>query len=149
MKKKEEELWISNISRTKDICIGDLRITIRVGQSINLLAKGRTGRPCYNFTRKQIDASVKSGSIFQNDMIRVREVPPVIFNHRLDLAQNSDRNSSRLKRKATEIENPEFPDLDMEEGSVEEYAAQNADMDFQDRQPVLAVDPKFAKPTEE
>lgn len=144
MKKKEEELWISNISRTKDICIGDLRITLKIGQSINLLAKGRTGRPCYNFTRKQIDDSIKSGSIFQNGMIRVREVPPVIFNHRLDLSQNVDR-KNRLKRKATEIENLEFPDLEVEDGSIEEYAVETADMDFQDRQPILAVDPKFAK----
>jgi hypothetical protein len=146
MRKKEEELWISNISRQKDVCIGDLRITLRIGQSINLLAKGKTGRPRYNITRKQIDDSIRLGSIFQrSDMIKVRVVPPVVFNHRIDVAGVADRNSSRLKRNPTEIVEPDFPDLDMEEGSEVEYAAQNADMDFADRQPILAVDPAFLK----
>jgi hypothetical protein len=47
------------------------------------------------------------------------------------------------------VEVPEFPDLDFEEGSEEEFAAQNADMDFADRAPIFAVDPKFKAPKDE
>jgi len=150
MIKKDEELWITNISRVKDISLGDLRLTIRRGQSINLLAKKKNGRPSYSFSREQIQASIDSGSIFsRSDEVKVRRIAPVVFNHRIDVIESSDRNSTRLKRKATEIDNPEFPDLDIDEGSLEEYAAQNADMDFADRQPILAVDPKFTKPSED
>ena len=146
--KKEEELWITNISRKQDASIGDLRITLRCGQSINLLAKKKNGLPMYTLTRKQIDDSITSGSIFQKrDRIKVRVVAPIIFNHRIDVVESIDRSSTRLNRKATPIEVPEFSDLDIPDDDKEtaEEAAKNADMDFADKQPLLAVDPKFKK----
>lgn len=142
--KKDEELWITNISREKDVALNDLRLTIRRGQSINLLAKKKNGQPVYNFSRKQIDASILSGSIFKKG-IKVRKVAPVVFNTRIDVEETLDRALTRLKRKPTEIEVPDYPDLDFDEGSIEDFAAENADMDFADRQPIIAVDPKFKK----
>lgn len=143
MYKKDEELWVTNISRQKDASIGDLRITIRKGQSKNLLAKDKKGRLRFNFTREQLDKSIRSGSIFENNNLKVREVAPVVFNHRIDIANLTDRSFTRLKRKPNEIEIPDFPDLDFDEISPEQYAEENADMDFEDRAPALAVDPKF------
>ena len=148
IKKKAEELWITNISRQQDISIGDLAITIRRGQSINLLAKKKNGRPKYLINRKQINASIDNGSIAaKSHVLKIRKVAPIIFNNRIDIAEITARQDTRLKRKPTEIENPDFPDLEFDEGSLEEFAAENADMDFQDRAPALAVDPKYKKPT--
>ena len=148
MPQKPEELWITNISQTQDISIGDLRLTIRQGQSINLLAKKKNGTSHYSFSRKQIDASIESGSIFKkSNLIKVRKVPPIIFSTRMDSVDTFNIAATRQKRKATEIEVMEYPDLVIEEGSLEDYARDNADMDFADRQPILPVDPKFKKPT--
>lgn len=144
MYKKDEELWVTNISIARDVSIADLRITIRKGQSKNLLAKDRKGRLRFNFTKVQLEKSIKSGSIFEkNNILKIREVPPVIFNNRVDVANLTNRASTRLKRKPNEIEIPDFPDLDFDEISPEQYAEENADMDFEDRAPALAVDPKF------
>jgi hypothetical protein len=148
IKQKAEELWITNISRVQNISIGDLALTLGCGQSVNLLAKKKNGQPRFALTRKQIDQSITSGSIAaKSHVIKVRQVAPVIFNNRIDVAQLAARKDTRLKRKPTEIEVLEFPDLDIDEGSLEEYAAENADMDFEDRRPALAVDPKYKKPT--
>lgn len=148
--KKPEELWITNISRDKDVSIGDLRLTLRIGQSINLLKTKKNGTPAFQFTRKQIDESIASGSIFKKgDVIKVRAVAPVVFSNRIDIAERTDRGTLRNKRKAQEVEVLEFPDLDFEEGSDEEFAAQNADMDFADRAPIFAVDPKFKAPKDD
>src|SRR5690606_26571479 len=142
--KKDEELWITNISRTRDVSITDLRITIRKGQSKNLLAKDKKDRLRVNFTKEQIEKSIKSGSIAQKgDVLKVRKVAPVVFNHRVDIDETLSRSQTRLKRKPNEIEVPDFPDLDFDEISPEQYAEENADMDFEDRAPALAVDPKF------
>lgn len=144
MFKKDEELWVTNISRTHDVSVTDLRITIRKGQSKNLLAKDKKGRLRFNFTKEQIEKSIKDGSIAQkSDVLRVREVAPIVFNNRIDVVDSVSRSSTRLKRKANEIEVPDFPDLDFDEVSPEQYAQENADMDFEDRAPTLAVDPKF------
>ena len=146
--KKDEELWITNVSKERDVMIGDLRISIKRGQSINLLAKDKKGRLKYNVTRKHIDASIESGSISKkSDVIKIRKVAPVYFNTRIDIANTIDKSSNRIFRKATDIEVPDFPDLDgvFEEASEEEMAAEQADMDFIDRKPALSVDPKFDK----
>lgn len=145
---KAEELWITNISRDQDISLGDLRLTVRSGQSINLLSKKKNGKPCYTLTRELIEKSIASGSIFKKrNVIKVRNVAPIVFSNRIDVAEVSDKSSTYLKRKPTEIEIPDYPDLELDDGSLEEFAAQNADMDFSDRQPILPVDPKFKKPT--
>jgi hypothetical protein len=134
--KKDEELWVTNISRTQDISISDLRVTIRCGQSINILAKGRNGKSLYNFTRKDIENSRNTGSLFKKQhLLKIREVAPIIFNH-------------RLKRNASDIEVPDYPDLDFDDDeSIEKFAEQSAELDFEDRRPILVVDPKYKKPT--
>ncbi len=134
-----------------DISLSDLRITIRRGQSINLYAKTPRGKPRWNFTKEQIDASVESGSIFKKGkVIKIRKVAPLMFSNRIDIKEDAvSRDASRLKRKATEIVVEEFPDLDFEDGtdavSQERFAAENAEMDFLDRAPAIPVDPKFKK----
>jgi hypothetical protein len=151
--KTVEELWITNISTDKDVCLGDLRLTIKSGQSINLLATKKNGQSKFLFSRKNIDDSISRGSIFKKrDVIKVRKVAPVIFETRLDLeAESIDRSAIvNFKRKSAEIEVQEFPDLDMTEDQGEEaFAAENADLDFVDRKPVLSVDPKFNEESDE
>lgn len=144
--KQEEELWITNVNRFQDISIGDLGITIRRGNSLNLFAKKKNGLSLYNLTRKQIEDSIKSGSIFKKgNHIKIRLVAPSVFINRIEVAKTFDTSSIRTTRKAPEIENPEFPDLDVDEGSAEDFAAENAEMDASDRAPVLPVDPIFKR----
>jgi len=144
--KDEEELWITNINRFQDIAVSDLSLTIRRGKSMNLLAKKKNGLSLYNLTRKQIDDSIKSGSIFKKgNHIKIRLVAPEVFINRIPVAQVLDMSSTRTVRKPPEIEQIEFPDLDMDEGSAEDFAAENADMDAADRAPILAVDPIFKR----
>lgn len=144
MAHNQEELWITNINRFQDITISDLNLTLRRGSSVNILAKKKNGLSLYNLTRAQIDKSIKTGSVFKKSQyIKVREVAPEIFEKRIYSAQVLDKSSLRTVRKPPEIEQIDFPDLDLEEGSEEEFAAENADMDAADRSPVLAVDPIF------
>jgi hypothetical protein len=148
MKNNQEELWITNINRLQDITLGDLRITVRRGQSINLLAKKKNGLSLYNLTRKQIDTSIEKGSIYQKGHhIKIRTVSPevivpepVVVAHVLETSTKQ-----RIKRKPQEIEQVSYPDLDMntEAISIEKIAAENADLDIADRAPVLSVDPVF------
>lgn len=150
MKKGKEELWITNINRFQDIRIGDLGLTVRRGQSLNLLATKKNGLSSFNLTRKQIDDSIRSGSIFQKEnYIKVRIVSPKVFTSRIEVAPVLDLSSRRNLRKPPEIEQFEFPDLDLEEGSAEDFAAENADMDAADRSPVLAVDPMFKRTSDD
>jgi hypothetical protein len=146
LKNKPEELWVTNINRFQDITIGDLAITVRRGQSLNLLARKKNGLSMYNITRKQIDDSIQKGSIYQKGIhIKVRSVEPQIFTKKIEVAKILDMGSTRTIRKPPEIEQIDFPDLDMDEGSAEDFAAENADMDAADRAPILAVDPIFKK----
>lgn len=146
MRPNEEELWITNVNRFQDISLGDLGITIRRGKSLNLLAKKKNGLSLYNLTRKQIEDSIKSGSIFKkSNHVKIRLVAPPVFTNRIEVAKTFDVSSIRTVRKPPEIENPEFPDLDIDEGSAEDFAAENAEMDASDRAPVLPVDPIFKR----
>lgn len=148
--KNKEELWITNVNRFQDITIGDLAITIPRGVSINLLATKKNGLSLYNVTRKQIDKSFESGSLFKKGLhIKRREVAPVeVVVERVEVVKVSDASTARTIRKAPEIEKLEFPDLETEESSddtSEAFAAETADMAVEDRTPVLAVDPIFKK----
>jgi hypothetical protein len=157
--KKPEELWITNIDMKQDHTVGDLRITVRRGQSINLLSKKKNGLPRYPTCAKKedIEKSRKEGSLFRmKDIIKVREVAPIVFNHRIDVIGTEqtgpvDRSSLRVNRPQIEVEDPDYPDLEFDEEvddrAQEAYAEENADADFADRRPLLAVDPKFKKPT--
>lgn len=150
--KKPDEFWITNISRTHDVSLGDLRITVRRGQSINLFALNKKGKLKYNFSKDHVLASFKNGSIYKKrDVIKVREVKPVFFSNRIDVANVISRKSVRLNRKPTEIEELEFPDLDVfpdDDVNDDVYAVENADAAVADRRPAIAVDPKFFKDDE-
>lgn len=146
--KHKEELWVTNINRFQAITLGDLKITIPRGVSINLLATKNNGLSLYNITRKQIEKSFESGSLFKKSLhIKRREVapvataiPPIVEAPVLDMSV------TRTVRKPMEIEKLEFPDLDLESDSElaeEEFAAETADMEQADRAPILAVDPIF------
>ena len=149
MKNKQEELWITNVNRFQDITLGDLAITLPLGRSINLLAKKKNGLSLYNLTRKQIDKSFESGSLFKKGLhIKRRDVAPEVFVARVEVAPVLDVSSTRNVRKPPEIEKIEFPELDKEDDSVaadEAFAAETADMDAADRAPILAVDPIFKR----
>jgi hypothetical protein len=144
-KKTERELWITNISRKHDVSLSDLCLTIRRGQSINLLDRRN------RYTEEQIKNSIESGSIFKkNSLIKIREVAPVIFNYRLDIS--NDRSSLNTIHHKLEIENPKYEELDfdtMTRESDEKYAQENAEMDLLDTKPTLFIDPKFKKLEEE
>jgi len=147
--RKPEELWITNVNRFQDIRISDLLITLRRGSSINLLAKKKNGLSLYNLTRKQIDESIKSGDLYKkSNHIKIRLVAPEVYGNRVEVANGFSLAFIKTNRKAEEIEQMDFPDLDLEEGSAEDFAIENADMDAADRAPILAVDPFFKKTTE-
>lgn len=155
MRKKEKELWITNISTKKDVLIDDLGIRIRAGQSINLLAKKRNGSLIYNVNMDQIEKSIKEGSIFNKKDLKIRKFEPqkIKIIHAADslaTASFSSKNFSvnrreltRLYRKGVEVEEQYYPDLEFDEGSQEDFAVENAELDFADRAPILAVDPKY------
>jgi hypothetical protein len=150
MKNKQPELWVTNINRFQDITIGDLAITLTRGRSINLLAKKKNGLSLYNITQKQIDKSFESGSLFKKSLhIKRRDVAPEVFVTRVDIAPILDVSSTRNVRKPPEIEKVDFPDLDADDVSDEEFASENADMEAADRAPVLAVDPIFKRPADD
>lgn len=154
-KKLQEELWITNISRTQDVSIGDLLLTVPRGISLNLLSKKKNGLSSFNLTRKQIMESISSGSIYKKGKyIKVRQViPEVILPSRVEVASILDMSSTRSVRKPTKIEKIEFPDLDndiINKFEAEEvFAAEISDMDAADRAPILAVDPIFKRITNE
>jgi hypothetical protein len=130
---KEKELWITNISMKKDIVISDLGITIRKGSNINLLAKKKNGLSKYPISVEQIDASIESGSIKNNENLRVRKVAPIIFSNRLDVVENQNlKIQSKFSRKKTEIEFQEYPDLEFDIESDEEVANKLADIEIAD-----------------
>jgi hypothetical protein len=147
VKNKQEELWITNINRFQDITVGDLALKVPRGRSINLLAKKKNGLSLYNITRKQIDKSFENGSLFKKGLyIKRRDVAPeVVVPPSIEVAPVLDVSSTRNVRKPPEIEKIDFPDLDADEVSEEEFASENADMEVADRTPVLAVDPIFKR----
>jgi hypothetical protein len=141
----EHEFWITNISRTLDVSLRDLRLTVRAGRSMNLLGKN------HHYTLEQLQASATNGSLFnKRNLIKVREVAPVVFSYRLDNV-NNDRSSLREIRKNIEIERPHYEELDVDENlnrdeqlaQQEIFAQEQAEMDFIDKTPILPVDPKF------
>lgn len=143
--KKAEELWITNISK-QSISIGDLCIRIKAGQSINLLGKTKKGKLRYNISTVQIEDSLKSGSIYKKgNYVKVRKVPPVLFNTQIDVANHIDKSLTRISRQPTHIEVQEYPDLDyaLDDMTEEEYAAENADVELMDKAPILSQDPKY------
>lgn len=130
---KEKELWVTNMSMKKDITISDLGVVIRKGSSINLLSKKKNGLPKYPITPEQIEFSIDTGSIKNNENLRVRKVAPIFFSNRLDIAENQNlKSQSKFSRKKIEIEFQEYPDLEFDIESDEEIANKMADITIAD-----------------
>ncbi len=67
----KKEFWITNISKM-NVTLGDLRLSIRKGGSLNLLDSKH-----FNYTSEQIEKSLASGSLFlKRDKIIVRKLAP-------------------------------------------------------------------------
>jgi hypothetical protein len=134
-----KEFWVTNICFTKDISIDDLRVRIRRGCSINLL-----DRKHYSLTEDQINKSLENGSLKRKGhVLKIRQVAP----EKEKLIVDFDKNPRLLKkvRNVVEIETPQFEELDFDDEKEAEaaFASENADADFADTAPALAVDKKF------
>lgn len=135
-----KQFWVTNTNFTKDVSIDDLRVTIKRGRSVNLL-----DRRHYSFTEEQIKNSYEKGSLKRksNDL-KVMAFAPMPKPSRIDI----DKKPRQLKklRHAVDVEEKLFDELDYEDDSPEnelEFASENADAEFHDRAPILAVDKKF------
>jgi hypothetical protein len=141
----DRQFWVTNMSTRKDIRLADLCLTVRRGTSVNLLDKRH-----YSYTLDQLLASKESGSIFKkSNVIKVRDVPPVVLTKRLDIDKN--RRVLTPIRNNVELETPYYEELDFEEetDAEETYAAEEADARFHDKAPLLPVDKKFKEPEPE
>ena len=141
----DKQLWVTNISTQKDISIDDLRVKVPRCRSVNLL-----DRRHYSFTEDQIRKSLESGSLKRKAAIlKVREGAPVTEKKKIDWQKKP-----RVLRKArnnVEIEAPKYEELDFEDETEAEtaFAAEQAEADFADTAPALAVDKKYASPNVE
>lgn len=136
----KHEFWITNISQTKDISLSDLCLTIRCGESRNLLDSKH-----YSYTLEQLEQSAKSGSIkSRSKFIKVRNIPPrdVIKPGSYEIAKNRIVMPPRHK---VDIEVPKYEELDFfEDKDLEErFAADDADIVHNDNAPALAVDEQY------
>lgn len=119
MTESKHEFWVVNVS-DRNVCLGDLAITIPAHTSMNLLGK----KPQH--TLAQLETSAANGSIFtKRDKIKVRNVPPqqvvvpgiqVIRNPRLG------RNRSLV-----EIVEKRYAELDF---SDEQFVGELSDIDI-------------------
>jgi len=135
------EFWITNISQTYDVSLADLRLTIRRGESRNLL----DGKH-YSYTLEQLQKSAESGSIkTKSKVIKVRDVPPkIIAPGRYVVAKNAFVRAQRVPD--ADITKPTFEDLDfLDDVEAEQFAAADADIEYNDNVPALSVDKKFKK----
>jgi len=116
--KQPKEFWIVNIS-TRDVSLGDLYLTVKSQNSINLLDKKH-----YYFTWEQIFNSVTKGSIFKKrDKIFIRRYPPKFNKVRLQVDEISaipNRGTSIF-----EIKEDKYEELDITD---EQFAEENIDL---------------------
>jgi hypothetical protein len=76
IKKKNKEIWVTNINTSKDLFIDDLGVTVKAGSSINLL----NGRYTY-ITEDDVNLSIQSGTLNKKGrFLKVRVVAPIFFN---------------------------------------------------------------------
>ena len=141
MKKVRHEFWVTNIHPKKDISLGDLRLTIRKGESRNLLDSRH-----YTYTLDQLEESVKTGSIKKRSRwIKVRNLPPryPVKPGRYQLAENGRFGKLRYK---IEIEEKDFKELHVDKKELQEqFAADDADIVHNDNAPALSVDEQYKK----
>ena len=142
---KKKEFWVANISTSKDISISDLAVIVRRGKCINLLDFKR-----YRLTEEQVKNSYETGSIKRkSNVLKVRKKAVVVPKTTLDIEKNP--RVLRKSRGYRPLDEPHFEELDIESElseselrSREEKDAQEAaEADFNDRAPLLSVDPKY------
>lgn len=115
---KEEEFWITNISR-KAVHLADIGVIIYPMRSINLLDSKH-----YNITKEQLDNSRVKGSLFaRSNMVVVRAVAPEAAAKKY-LPFKDDAIFPTKQRSAVEIENIKYEELDLPDDT---YAEENAD----------------------
>jgi len=141
-KPQDPEYWVSNISH-KDVSLGDLRVKVPRGRTINLLDKRH-----YCFTIAQLRKSAESGSIAfktKGNLVRVREGEPQKPPTKL---QEIERHRQVLRplRNKVDVDASMFEELyddDDSREAEERFAAEMAEADYQERMPALAVDKKY------
>ena len=155
MQNKKKEIWITNISTKQDISLGDLHLTVRRGQSYNLLDSKH-----FYYTEDEIKASIATGSIFKkSSVIKVRENEPKKYVMKIEMvnlknAVERGMNTVRVVRKHIPLEKLQYDDLDFKEDNIEQnasldhesdekYAAEMAEIDTMDHRPALMVDQKL------
>jgi hypothetical protein len=143
----KHEFWITNISRERDISLRDLGLTIRKGESRNLLDSKH-----YNYSLDQLEKSASSGSIFaKSTYIKVRNVPP---REAVSPGRYISKNGRFVKeqpRMSVKIVEPKFEELDFDSKmNTEKFAAEEANIAADDHAPALAVDKRYVnnKPPE-
>ncbi len=142
MKKPQHEFWVTNISRERDVALADLCLTIRRGESRNLLDARH-----YSYTLEELKTSAESGSIkAKSKVIKVREVrPSLVVMPGLYVAKQG-RFAVPLRNKV-DINIPQYEELEVDvvKEIEEKFAAEEADIVDDDMQPALAVDVKYSK----
>ena len=126
--------------------LADLRLTIRRGESRNLLDTRH-----YKYTLEQLEKSAATGSIFaKRSKIKIRSIPPTpAVQPGIYVAKDKHpvllRNGVMLTN--VKIEEQQFADIDFVHDDLEselKYAAEEADIAFEDHAPgTLAVDKKI------
>ena len=138
---KKHEFWVTNIHQKKDISLGDLRLTIRKGETRNLLDARH-----YTYTLEQLENSADSGSIYaKSRWIKIRNLPPryPVQPGRYTLSQKGRWSVARPHK---DIEAPKFEELDFDDAEKhlkeveEKFAADDADIVHNDNAPALVVD---------
>lgn len=136
---KGPQLWLTNVSKTYDVSLGDLRLTIRKGKSINILDSRH-----YHYTLEEIEKSLREGSLYKKrEVIKIRKVEPE--KTRKALMISGKPVVQKPLRSVVQIEEKFYEDLDIlnEDLTEEQFVEENADADFQDHKPSLAVDKSF------
>lgn len=137
----KHEFWVTNISTQRDVMLADLRLTVRRGESRNLLDSKH-----YSYTLEELQKSAKSGSIKKkSNVIKVRDVPPrAIIQPGLYLSKQG-RLVEKL-RNNVEVVVPDYEELNIiaEKEIQEKFAEDEAEIIHDDMQPVLGVDKKYA-----
>ena len=121
--------------------MSDLRLTIRKGESRNLLDSRH-----YSYSLEAVQKSAESGSIHaKSNVIKVREVrPQPVMKSGIYVAKYG-RLSPGLRHKV-EIVIPMYEELDVDIKEVQEkFAAAEADIVEDDIKPALPVDIKYSK----
>lgn len=144
-KNRAHEYWVTNITQNRDVSIGDLRVTIRAGKSVNLLDSKH-----YSFTYEQLEKSRISGSIATKpNMIRVRDLPPVFAVTPGLHTAKAPRLPQVMRTTAVKVENKLYEELGDEIKETEEKEAiKTAEIIHNDNVPALSVDEKYKRPPE-